>query len=59
MRKSEKELKQAFENIKNENIKLEQRISMTTWKMRQPQNIKEAEKIKGKYKKILEILESE
>ena len=59
MRKSEKELKQEFENKKAENEKLGQKINIVIWKMKKPENIKEVDQITNKYKKILEILESE
>ena len=59
MRKSEKELKQEFENKKSETEKLAQKINIVIWKMKRPENIKEADQITNKYKKILEILESE
>ena len=59
MRKTEKELKQEFENKKAENEKLSQKINIVIWKMKKPQNVQEADKITDKYKKILEILESE
>ena len=59
MRKSEKEQKQEFENKKSENERLSQKINIVIWKMKRPENIKEADKITDKYKKILEILESE
>ena len=59
MRKSEKELKQEFENKREEADKLEHKINVTVWKMNRPKNIKEADQIIKKCKKILEILESE
>ena len=59
MRKSEKELKQEFENKKSETEKLAQKINIVIWKVKRPQDIKQADKIINKYKKILEILESE
>lgn len=59
MRKSEKELKQEFENKKAENEKLSQKINITIWKMKKPDTVEEAEKITNKYKKIIKILESE
>ncbi len=59
MRKSEKELKQEFENKKSETEKLAQKTNIVIWKMKKPQDIKQADQIINKYKKILEILESE
>ena len=59
MRKSEKELKQEFENKKSETEKLAQKINIVIRKMKRPENIKEADQIIKKCKKILEILESE
>ena len=59
MRKSEKELKQEIENKKSETEKLAQKINIVIWKVKRPQDIKQADKIINKYKKILEILESE
>ena len=59
MRKSEKELKQEFENKKSETEKLAQKINIVIWKVKRPQDIKQADQIINKYKKILEILESE
>ena len=59
MRKSEKELKQEFENKKSETEKLAQKINIVIWKVKRPQDIKQADKIINKYKKILEILERE
>ena len=59
MSEKEKEEKREFESKKSENEKLGQKINITIWKMKRPENIKEADKLKEKYKKILEILESE
>ena len=59
MRKSEKELKQEFENKRKEADDLEHKINVTVWKINKPKNIKEADQIINKCKKILEILESE
>ena len=59
MRKSEKELKQEFENKRKEADDLEYKINVTVWKINKPKNIKEADQIIKKCKKILEILESE
>ena len=59
MSEKEKEEKLEFESKKSENEKLGQKINITIWKMKRPENIKEADKLKEKYKKILEILESE
>jgi hypothetical protein len=59
MTKKEKEIKEEFERKQAENIKLEQKISMIIWKMRQPKTAEEAEKIKEKFNKIIKILESE
>ena len=53
MRKSEKELKQEFENKKSETEKLAQKINIVIWKVKRPQDIKQADKIINKYKKIL------
>ena len=59
MRKSEKELKQEYENKRKEADDLEHKINVTIWKINKPKNIKEADQIIKKCKKILEILESE
>ena len=59
MRKSEKQIKAEFENKSNETEKLGHKINIYIWKMKRPQDIERADKMINKYKKILEILESE
>ena len=52
MRKSEKELKQEFENKRKEADDLEHKINVTIWKINKPKNIKEADQIIKKCKNI-------
>ena len=54
MRKSEKELKQEFENKKSETEKLAQKTNIVIWKMKKPQDIKQADQIINKYKKLFQ-----
>ncbi len=59
MSEKEKEEKREFESKREEVDKLEHKINVTVWKMKRPKNIKEADQIIKKCKKILETLESE
>ncbi len=59
MSEKEKEEKREFESKRKEADDLEYKINVTVWKINKPKNIKEADQIIKKCKKILEILESE
>ena len=59
MSEKEKEEKREFESKRKQADDLERKINVTVWKMNRPKNIKEADQIINKCKKILEILESE